>query len=346
MKQINLKQVNWMKALKIAGGGVAAILLAEALGLQNAASAGIITLLTVQNTRRETVMSSVRRFAGFGIMTLLSLPIYHFCGTAPWSFGIVLLLLLLLCYAFRMDDATPINAVMATHYMFAGGVSIGMVGNEILLLVIGSGIGVCLNWFMPRNLKKIHEMQRQLDEEIRGILERMSVRLLEADHTGYDDSCFARTERLSEELRREIDLFLQNQTWQDDIYFMRYTAMRREQCRVLQVMYRQLLRLNQIPEQATPLSAFLKEIAQHFHEGNDCTALLEQLEEQLTAYRRDALPETRAAFENRAILYSILTELRSFLEIKQRFYLALPEQERKQMFERLTRDITPPAQLQ
>ena len=154
MKQINLKQVNWMKALKIAGGGVAAILLAEALGLQNAASAGIITLLTVQNTRRETVMSSVRRFAGFGIMTLLSLPIYHFCGTAPWSFGIVLLLLLLLCYAFRMDDATPINAVMATHYMFAGGVSIGMVGNEILLLVIGSGIGVCLNWFMPRNLKK------------------------------------------------------------------------------------------------------------------------------------------------------------------------------------------------
>ena len=279
-------------------------------------------------------------------MTLLSLPIYHFCGTAPWSFGIVLLLLLLLCYAFRMDDATPINAVMATHYMFAGGVSIGMVGNEILLLVIGSGIGVCLNWFMPRNLKKIHEMQRQLDEEIRGILERMSVRLLEVDHTGYDDSCFARTERLSEELRREIDLFLQNQTWQDDIYFMRYTAMRREQCRVLQVMYRQLLRLNQIPEQATPLSAFLKEIAQHFHEGNDCTALLEQLEEQFAAYRRDALPETRAAFENRAILYSILTELRSFLEIKQRFYLALPEQERKQMFERLTRDITPPAQLQ
>ena len=127
---------------------------------------------------------------------------------------------------------------------------------------------------------------------------------------------------------------------------MRYTAMRREQCRVLQVMYRQLLRLNQIPEQATPLSAFLKEIAQHFHEGNDCTALLEQLEEQFTAYRRDALPETRAAFGNRAILYSILTELRSFLEIKQRFYLALPEQERKQMFERLTRDITPPAQLQ
>ena len=97
MKKWTPKHVNWLKALKIAAGAVAAILLAEALGLQNAASAGIITLLTVQNTRRETVMSSVRRFSGFAMMTLLCLPIYHFCGTAPWAFGIVLLLLLLIC---------------------------------------------------------------------------------------------------------------------------------------------------------------------------------------------------------------------------------------------------------
>ena len=44
---------------------------------------------------------------------------------------------------------------------------------------------------------------------------------------------------------------------------------------------------------------------------------------------------TRESFENRAILYSILTELQSFLQIKRQFYLTLPEQERKQMFERL-----------
>ena len=113
----------------------------------------------------------------------------------------------------------------------------------------------------------------------------MSMRLLEADHTGYGDSCFAETERLSGELRQEIDAFLQNQTWQDDIYFMRYVEMRREQCRVLQVIYRQLLRLNQVPEQAKPLSAFLADIAMHFHEGNDCSALLEQLESLYAAYQ-------------------------------------------------------------
>lgn len=322
------KHINWMKALKIAGGAVVAILLVEALGLANAASAGIITLLTVQNTRRETVASSVRRVAAFGIMTLLSLPIYHFCGTEPWSFGIVLLLLLLICYGLHMEDSTPINAVMATHYMLAGGVSLSMVGNEALLLVIGSGIGVCLNWFMPQNLKKIREQQATLDKEIRGILQRMSQRMLESDHSNYNASCFQRTDQLTFSLQKEIDIFLQNQTWRSDIYFMRYVIMRREQCRTLQEIYGHILKLTLVPVQAEPLSQFLSKVAKQYHEKNDCTALLAQLEELHSTYRNDALPETRDAFENRAILYCILTELRSFLQIKQRFYQSLPEQER------------------
>lgn len=185
-------------------------------------------------------------------------------------------------------------------------------------------------------------MQQELDGEIQGILDRMAVRILEADHTGYGDSCFAKTEQLSAALRREIDIFLQNQTWEDDTYWMRYVMMRREQCRVLEEMYRQLLRLTQIPEQAKPLSEFFGEVAQHFHEGNDCTALLARLEQLHTAYQEDALPETREAFENRALLYCILTELRTFLQIKQQFYLSLPEQERKQVFERLAQQEEKP----
>lgn len=326
------RSINWIKALKIAVGAVAAILLAEAIGLHNAASAGIITLLTVQNTRRETVRSSIRRVAAFGIMTLLSTPVYMFCGTKPWSFGIVLLLLLLICYGLGMEDSIPINAVMATHYMAAGGVTPGMVGNEALLLLIGSGIGVCLNWFMPQNLRQIRQKQEELDTEIRGILQRMSRRLLESDHTGYGADCFQRTDRLSAELRREADLFLQNQTWRSDLYYIRYVTMRREQCTILQEIYRQMIKLTIVPEQAKPLSGFLAEIAAQYDECNDCTGLLEQLEQLHTAYRSDALPENREEFENRAILYCILTELRSFLEIKQRFYRSLPEQERRQFF--------------
>ncbi|MCD8219649.1 MAG: aromatic acid exporter family protein [Ruminococcus sp.] len=158
------QSIPWMKAVKIAMGAVLAILLAEVLGLTNTASAGIITLLTVQNTRRKTFSGILRRLAVFALMTLISAPIYALCGTKPWTFGIVLLLLLLLCYGLRLEDSIPINAVMATYYMAAGGVSWFMLQNELLFLIIGSGIGLPVNWFMLDNFHKIRQKHAELDE--------------------------------------------------------------------------------------------------------------------------------------------------------------------------------------
>lgn len=324
--------VNGTKAVKIAVGAVIAILIAEAIGLQNPASAGIITLLTVQNTRLETVMSSVRRFAAFGIMTGCSLPIYHFCGTQPWAFGIVLLILLLSCYVLHLEDAASINAVMATHYMLAGGVTLLSLGNAVLLLIIGSGIGVGLNWFMPSNLKKIRTLQQQLDAEIRGILYRMAAQLRQSDHSGYEDSCFQRTQQLSTQLYQETQIYLKNQTWEKDIYFMRYVSMRRDQCAILYELYTQILQLTDVPEQALSLSQLIEQIGAQFHEGNDCADLLAQLEHLHDTYRAQPLPETRAVFENRAILYGMLIELRILLQKKRMFFLSLPEKERERLF--------------
>ena len=315
-------KLQWIKAMKIACGAVAAILLAEALGLQSAASAGIITLLTVQNTRRETLTGSFRRVIAFGIMTLLCGAVYTLCSTAPWAFGLVLLLLLLLCYGLHLEDSIPINAVMATHYMMAGGVSLPMIGNEALLLVIGSGIGIGLNWFMPDNLHKIKAQQHLLDEEIRQILKRMAGQLLQTDHSTYTDACFRRTDACSQELHREIEQFLQNHTWQNEISFAHYVTMRQEQCLVLRGIYHQIQKLTAVPTQAQPLSRLFSDISDQYHAENDFSARHEQLDTLNAAYQKMPLPDTRSAFENRAVLYCILTELRTFLEIKRDYQQA------------------------
>ena len=48
-----------LKLIKIAVGCVASIFLADVLGLGYSTSAGIITLLTIQDTSRETITISV-----------------------------------------------------------------------------------------------------------------------------------------------------------------------------------------------------------------------------------------------------------------------------------------------
>ena len=54
-----------LKALKIAAGSGMAIIAAELLGLSYATSAGIITLLTVQDTRQDTIQLTVDRILSF-----------------------------------------------------------------------------------------------------------------------------------------------------------------------------------------------------------------------------------------------------------------------------------------
>ena len=54
-----------LKALKIAVGSCAAIMIAQFFELSYAASAGIITLLTVQNTRKDTIELTLERLWSF-----------------------------------------------------------------------------------------------------------------------------------------------------------------------------------------------------------------------------------------------------------------------------------------
>lgn len=81
--------------------------------------------------------------------------------------------------------------------------------------------------------------------------------------------------------------------------------------------------LTTIPEQVMALSEFFDRIAEAFHEDNDVGELLEDAECLYQSYRRQELPRNREEFENRAILYHMLKDIRDFLEIKRDFVLEI-----------------------
>ena len=49
------RKPDYLKILKIAAGTGISIIIAEVLGLRYSASAGVITLLSIQDTKRETI---------------------------------------------------------------------------------------------------------------------------------------------------------------------------------------------------------------------------------------------------------------------------------------------------
>ena len=76
-----MKTEETIKLIKYVTGSVAAVLLAAALQLQFAYAAGIITLLTIQDTKKETVRITAKRMIIFVIMTILSAVIFPLAGS-------------------------------------------------------------------------------------------------------------------------------------------------------------------------------------------------------------------------------------------------------------------------
>ena len=95
--------------------------------------------------------------------------------------------------------------------------------------------------------------------------------------------------------------------------------MRLSQCKLLKRIYHDIIRLEYIPTQAVILSEVLSKISFEFHERNDAVELLNYINTVLLNLRNEALPVTRQEFENRAVLYHVLTDLEGFVTLKNAF---------------------------
>ena len=317
-----------VKILKISAGAVAAAAVAYALGLEYAVSAGIICLLTIQDTRKETLKITLKRLAAFCGVTALCALIFGLFGFGLLQLGAVLMLFLILCGALDMNEAVAMNSVIATHYFASGDVSPAMIGNELMLLAAGAGIGVLLNIFMPSNTRKIRRIQHETDERIRRIIGRMAVYITAEDKSDYTGSCFEETDRLLEALRRESVKYIGNSFVSEKDYFYKYVGMRMEQCVILMKIFTDIKRLSIVTSYAEPIAGFLNKMSGEFSEINDAAELLEDIEGLFAYYSEETLPQSREEFENRALLYHILCDLKNFVALKADFANALDEKEK------------------
>ncbi len=316
---MKIKKEETVKLIKYVTGSVAAVLLAVALQLQFAYAAGIITLLTIQDTKKETVKIAVKRMIIFLIMTALSVLIFPLAGFHVWAFGIVLIPYLFCCMALDMKEAIAPIAVLCTHYISAQSCSAGMIGNELLILVIGAGIGVLCNLFMPDGREQLVRYQRSVDDKMVHILQRMALYIELENKSDYTGNCFEELDGMLADLKKEALHYMNNHLIGEDDYYYEYMQMRAKQCNILKRIYADIIRLTATQEQGKKLAEFIRKTAVEFTEKNDTQGLLSELEQLHGYYERQELPATRQEFENRSMLYHILEDMKIFLEIKKEF---------------------------
>lgn len=312
-----MKKINLIKTLKIAIGSMLAIIIAQALNIAYSTSAGVITLLSIQNTKKETIYVALKRGGSFFLAIFIAIITFSLLGYSPISFCVFLLFFVAISYKLELGDGISINVVLMTHLLVEKSISFSWIINEAGLFVIGSSIGILLNLYMPSSKAVVVEFQRKVEEKSRRILENISRKINGEEIEEKED--INQLFKILKTAKKKAYENMNNTFAGDTQYYIDYIDMRKSQTKILKKIYGNLELLTMVPNQGKRISEFILRISETYHEHNNGKKLLKQLNELKIYMKNEPLPKDREEFENRAILFVVLSDLERFLELKVEF---------------------------
>jgi uncharacterized membrane protein YgaE (UPF0421/DUF939 family) len=100
--------------------------------------------------------------------------------------------------------------------------------------------------------------------------------------------------------------------------------MRKTQATYMKHMYDQASKMTCVHKNAIEISDFIKDLSYDVGLYNNSINYIEKINNLLLKYKLSELPKTREEFESRAVLYQILLELESLLNVNLQFYETHP----------------------
>lgn len=305
------------RTIKTAIGAALSIFLAQWLGLQFPTSAGILTILCIQVTKRRSLQNAYARFAacllGLGIGT----GIFSIIGYHAISLVLVILLLLPILVRLKIQDGFVTSSVIILHLYSVQAVSLSFLRNELAIMGIGIGIGLIMNAYMPSMEVKLRKYQQKIEQNFQVILKELSAYLRDHD-SAWDGKEIIETAELLNEAKSLAIQNVENHLLRNKDAYYHYFEMREEQFELLERMVPLVSTLPYVP-QGELIADFLEDISDRVHPGNTAYVFLEKLREMKEEMEQTELPKTREEFETRANLFYFLQEMERYLLIKHQF---------------------------
>ena len=318
----------WIQVFKIGIGSALAILVAEWIGLSYATSAGIVTLLTLQNTRKDTFHLALRRMTSFVVTMLLAYVCVTFIPMRFVSFGVFMLAVVGISYYLDWNGAISVNAVIGTHVLLMeNDLTWKLVGNEATMVLIGIVIAVLFNMRMPSK-------EAELQMDIAHIDSYMDENLISiADHLCSHSKLDKDRRHLSallDHISAAIDKAYANRNntlRSHSDYYIDYLNFRKEQCEILLHVYYIVAHHDFVVEEAKIVAEVIREVAGHLHVQKEIEAVMHKIDKTAHEIIHGEMPKNQVEFEGKAVLYQLLYELREFLWHQELFIQNVTEEQ-------------------
>jgi len=308
-----LNKIDISKILKLSLGSSLAIFIAYFFQLQYAMVAGVITLLVVKDTKKETIKGAMGKLLGFILCTLYSYLCFNFLGYNLWSFSLYILIIISTCFVLNIRYVIAMCVVISSHYLLQESMSIYWILNETGLFIIGAGIGIIINMFMFSNKEHIYEGQQKLQKQVSLILVEISEMINKPGRDNNIKHNISILSNLIDSSTKAAYFNINNNLLSDTKYFLDHMEIIKSQRNILNTLYDLVSQLNYLPAQGQIVSNFINKVGNTSFEVNTVNDLLNDLEKMYNDMKTQPLPQDRDEFENRAILFLCLIEMKKYL---------------------------------
>ncbi|HFU4203113.1 TPA: aromatic acid exporter family protein [Streptococcus suis] len=315
-----------LRTIKLIFATVLAIYLATALGLSYATAAGIIAILSVLDTRKSSFKMARNRL--FSTLLALTIAVLTFAlfGFGIWTLGIYLALYVPLAYRFNWEAGIAPSTVLVTHLLLEQDISLIFLGNELTLFLIGAGLALLFNLYMPSQEKQIEAYHDQVEDLLKQILLRFEAFLLNGDGRNKAE-LITQLDKTLDEALKVVYLDRHNQLFQQTNYQVHYFEMRAAQNKILRTMASNINKCLLEGRENIILASLFERAAQQLSRENSAKELLLDIELFHATFRQRPLPQTREEFETRATLFQLLHDMEAFIRLKVEFYEIYNEEE-------------------
>ncbi len=302
---------------------LAAAMTAQALGLLNPMTAGVIALLSLSDTRRTTLKLAQERLVSMVLALALAWLLFASLGFNLLSLALFLVIYVPLSYRLQLMSGLVASTVLVTQLLGWQSLAASYWLNQVGLFAIGAGLALAFNSYMPSKEDLILAHRARIEDQLRQLLLTIHDSLRQPQASPRRETDLAALAALNQELEAALTTVLaerDNRLFRQTNYDVHYVEMRQAQAQLLEQMMTTLPDCFLESEESKVLAGIFYLTASQLETANPGTYLMADIQALLAYYRERPLPVNRQEFENRARLFQLLNDLSRFIALKVAFY--------------------------
>lgn len=306
------------RTIKTAVGTGISIALAQMLDLHSYASAGILTILCIQTTKKKSVHAVYTRLVSSLVGMLYSYIAFELFGYNPLVFALMMLLFIPTLVMLNVTAGFVSSAVIMMHIYDAANFTLALLGNELTLMAVGFGTGLAVNMYMEDIQKDLDLYRVQVEGLYRTIFSEIAKYLRNGDLTWDGQQLITAADVLNKAKSLAFHDVENHLMRKNNLYYT-YFDMREQQLEIIERVLPKITALPVMVQQAALVADFMQELAENVHSGNTAQKFRDKLDVVKKQFAELPLPENHDKFLAMAALYQFIEEMDQYLVIKQSF---------------------------